>query len=116
MSPHHDPHQEQPQQPRTIRYSLFALLAAPLIFSADIRGNGSDPAAKNNWTPELNAILLNRDIIAVSQDPLGVQGALAKQLSASPFVQLCVCRKSLLSCVCMCVCARARVCVCVAFT
>ncbi len=63
------------------QYSLFALLAAPLVFSADIRG--TDPAGKNNWTAELASILLNREVIAVSQDPLGLQGRLVKQLSPS---------------------------------
>lgn len=44
--------------------SLWALLAAPLLA-------GNDLAA---MTPETRAILTNRDVIAVDQDPLGRQG------------------------------------------
>ena len=69
------------------QYSLFAILAAPLIFSADIRGtqngtyvghNGVHHSTDNGWTVELEAILLNRAVIAVSQDALGRQGRLTK--------------------------------------
>ena len=42
------------------RFSLFAVLAAPLMFSADIRGAAS---AKNSWTDEIAAILLNTAMI-----------------------------------------------------
>ena len=45
-------------------FSLWAILAAPLIAGNDIR----------NMTPETKAILLNKEVIAVDQDPLGVQG------------------------------------------
>ncbi|HVY85723.1 MAG TPA: glycoside hydrolase family 27 protein [Caulobacterales bacterium] len=45
-------------------FSLWALLAAPLIA-------GNDLAA---MSAETRAILLNRDVIAVDQDPLGQQG------------------------------------------
>jgi alpha-galactosidase len=67
------------------QFSLFAILAAPLIFSADIRGtqngtyvghNGVHHSTYNGWTRELQTILLNKDVIAVSQDPLGKQGRL----------------------------------------
>eukprot|EP00037_Helgoeca_nana_P028387 m.333816 g.333816 ORF g.333816 m.333816 type:complete len:207 (+) comp27744_c0_seq4:1297-1917(+) len=60
------------------QYSLFAILAAPLIFSADIRG--TNPPT-NSWTDELAAVLLNREVIAVSQDRLGRQGRLVKTLA-----------------------------------
>ena len=69
------------------QYSLFAILAAPLIFSADIRGTqngtyvghtGVHHSTDNGWTVELEAILLNRAVIAVSQDALGRQGRLTK--------------------------------------
>ncbi|HWA00542.1 MAG TPA: glycoside hydrolase family 27 protein [Caulobacterales bacterium] len=45
-------------------FSLWALLAAPLIAGNDLA----------NMTPEIRTILLNRDVIAIDQDPLGVQG------------------------------------------
>ena len=60
------------------QYSLFAVLAAPLIFSADIRGT----EAFNDWTNETASVLLNKAVIAVSQDPLGQQGVLVANLTA----------------------------------
>jgi hypothetical protein len=44
--------------------ALWAILAAPLLMSVDIR----------TIRPEYKAILQNRKIIAVDQDPLGYQG------------------------------------------
>lgn len=44
--------------------SLWAIFAAPLIMSVDLRHINSD-AAK---------ILLNKNVIAINQDPLGKQG------------------------------------------
>lgn len=44
--------------------SLWCLLAAPLIASVDLR----------KITPEMLAILTNRELIAVDQDPAGIQG------------------------------------------
>ena len=44
--------------------SLWALLAAPLLAGNDL----------STMTPETTAILTNREIIAVDQDPRGVQG------------------------------------------
>jgi alpha-N-acetylgalactosaminidase len=44
--------------------AIWAILAAPLFMSADLR-------VVPNWAKE---ILLNKDIIAVNQDPLGKQG------------------------------------------
>jgi len=46
--------------------SLWAVLAAPLIAGNDVR----------TMTPATRDILTNRDVIAVDQDSLGVQGAL----------------------------------------
>ena len=60
------------------QYSLFAVLAAPLIFSADIRGTESF----NQWTNDTASVLLNLAVIAVSQDPLGQQGILVANLTA----------------------------------
>ena len=45
-------------------FSLWALMAAPLMAGNDIAG----------MKPEIRDILLNREVIAVNQDPLGVQG------------------------------------------
>lgn len=45
-------------------FSLWAMMAAPLIAGNDVA----------NMSPETRAILLNRDVIAVNQDPLGKQG------------------------------------------
>src|SRR3989442_4528447 len=44
--------------------SLWAILAAPLLAGNDLR----------SMRPEINAILTNRDVIAVDQDKLGKQG------------------------------------------
>ena len=45
-------------------FSLWALLAAPLIAGNDLR----------NMRPEIKEILTNKEVIAVNQDPLGIQG------------------------------------------
>jgi len=45
-------------------FSLWAMLAAPLIAGNDLR----------NMTPEIRDILTNQEVIAVDQDPLGRQG------------------------------------------
>lgn len=44
--------------------SLWAIFASPLIMSVDLR----------NINPEAAKILLNKNLIAVNQDPLGRQG------------------------------------------
>ncbi|WP_438489121.1 glycoside hydrolase family 27 protein [Streptomyces sp. S186] len=49
--------------------SLWAMMAAPLISSTDL----------GRLSPEALAILGNRDVIAVDQDPLGVQGHIVQQ-------------------------------------
>ncbi|WP_043263364.1 glycoside hydrolase family 27 protein [Streptomyces sp. CT34] len=49
--------------------SLWAIMAAPLISSTDL----------GKLSPEARAILGNREIIAVDQDPLGVQGHIVQQ-------------------------------------
>ncbi|KAF2882127.1 hypothetical protein ILUMI_24049 [Ignelater luminosus] len=48
--------------------AIWAILAAPLIMSNDLR----------NIEPKFKEILLNKDIIAINQDPLGIQGLLVK--------------------------------------
>jgi alpha-galactosidase len=45
-------------------FSLWAILAAPLMAGNDIR----------TMTPEIKAILTNKEVIAIDQDPLGRQG------------------------------------------
>jgi alpha-galactosidase len=45
-------------------FSFWCLLAAPLIAGNDLR----------NMTPEIKEILTDKEVIAVNQDPLGMQG------------------------------------------
>ena len=45
-------------------FSFWCLLAAPLMSGNDLR----------NMTPTIHDILTNREVIAVDQDPLGIQG------------------------------------------
>lgn len=45
-------------------FGLWAMMAAPLIAGNDVA----------NMTPETRAILLNHDVIAIDQDPAGIQG------------------------------------------
>jgi hypothetical protein len=51
--------------------SLWALWAAPLIVATEIR----------NMTDDKRSILLNAEVIAVNQDPLGVAGDLVANVS-----------------------------------
>lgn len=44
--------------------AIWAILAAPLLMSVDLR----------TIRPEYKTILQNKKIIAVDQDPLGIQG------------------------------------------
>uniref|UniRef100_T1GXA4 Alpha-galactosidase n=1 Tax=Megaselia scalaris TaxID=36166 RepID=T1GXA4_MEGSC len=44
--------------------AIWAILAAPLLMSTDLRA----------VSPEIKAVLQNKDIIAVNQDALGIQG------------------------------------------
>jgi alpha-galactosidase len=50
-------------------FSLWAAMAAPLLIGTDLR----------KATPETMEILLNREVIAVDQDPLGVQGTVLRK-------------------------------------
>lgn len=52
-----------PNEERT-HFSLWAILAAPLIAGNDVTA----------MTPETKSILLNKEVIAVDQDPLGKEG------------------------------------------
>jgi alpha-galactosidase len=51
------------------QFSMWAIVAAPLIL-------GSDPRA---LSPATIAMLENRDVIAVDQDPAGIQGTMVQQ-------------------------------------
>jgi alpha-galactosidase len=50
-----------------LHFSMWAMLAAPLLAGNDLP----------NMKPEINAILTNRDVIAIDQDPLGRQASRA---------------------------------------
>ena len=50
-------------------FSLWCVLAAPLMAGNDIR----------SMSPEIAAILTNKEVIAVDQDPLGMQGRRVKR-------------------------------------
>lgn len=52
-----------PAENRT-HFSLWALMAAPLIAGNDIR----------SMSPETAAVLTNKDIVSIDQDALGIQG------------------------------------------
>jgi alpha-galactosidase len=54
-------------QENRLHFSLWAILAAPLLAGNDL----------SNMKPEIQAILTNRDVIAIDQDPLGKQGSRA---------------------------------------
>lgn len=45
-------------------FSMWCMVAAPLIAGNDL----------SDMTPEISAILTNREVIALDQDPLGIQG------------------------------------------
>lgn len=44
--------------------ALWAIMASPLLMSVDLR----------TIRPEFKAILQNREVIGINQDPLGIQG------------------------------------------
>lgn len=46
--------------------AVWAIMAAPLIMSVDLR----------TIEPKFRELLLNKDVIAINQDPLGIQGLL----------------------------------------
>jgi alpha-galactosidase len=50
-------------------FSLWSLLAAPLIAGNDLR----------DMKPEIHDILTNKEVIAVNQDPLGSEGRRVRQ-------------------------------------
>uniref|UniRef100_V9L252 Alpha-galactosidase n=1 Tax=Callorhinchus milii TaxID=7868 RepID=V9L252_CALMI len=54
--------------------ALWAIMAAPLLMSNDLR----------HIDPEARALLQNTGAIAISQDPLGIQGQRTSQVSSHP--------------------------------
>ncbi|KAK5976470.1 Alpha-N-acetylgalactosaminidase [Trichostrongylus colubriformis] len=53
-----------------VQMTLWSIWSAPLIMSNDLRV----------LKPEIKNILLNRDVIAVDQDPLGIMGKLVRRI------------------------------------
>ena len=53
--------------------ALWAIMAAPLIMSTDLR----------TIRQEFKDILLNQDVIKIDQDPLGIQGRRVKQIKVN---------------------------------
>ncbi|CAG9798318.1 unnamed protein product [Chironomus riparius] len=49
--------------------AIWAIIASPFLLSTDLR----------TITPEIKELLLNREIIAIDQDPLGIQGKQLKK-------------------------------------
>ena len=47
-----------------VHFSMWALFSAPLLAGNDLE----------HMTPEVHDILLNKDVIAIDQDPMGIQG------------------------------------------
>ncbi|CAN7938385.1 unnamed protein product [Ixodes hexagonus] len=58
--------------------ALWAILAAPLLMSNDLR----------RMRPEFKQILLNKDIIAVNQDPFGIMGQKVQVVSLRSFLSM----------------------------
>lgn len=49
-----------------VQMAMWAMMASPLIMSTDLR----------NISPEMKAILQNKNLIAINQDPFGLQGTM----------------------------------------
>ncbi|XP_033219390.1 alpha-N-acetylgalactosaminidase-like isoform X2 [Belonocnema kinseyi] len=63
-----------------VQMAIWAILAQPLLMSNDLR----------NIRPEYKAILQNKKIIAVDQDPLGIQGRRIKSKSKDDNIEIWV--------------------------
>jgi len=61
-----------------IHFGIWALIKAPLLIGCDI----------TNMTTEIREILLNKEVIAINQDPLGVQGRLLSISASDPTFNL----------------------------
>jgi alpha-galactosidase len=57
-------------------FSLWSIMAAPLLIGTDLR----------EATPQTMEILLNEEVIAVDQDPLGIQGDLVRPATDGHYV------------------------------
>ncbi|RCN37829.1 hypothetical protein ANCCAN_16262 [Ancylostoma caninum] len=53
-----------------VQMTLWSIWSAPLIISNDLR----------DLAPEFKEILLNRDVIAIDQDPMGISGSVGAYL------------------------------------
>lgn len=58
-----------PKKEAIAHFSLWSLMSSPLIAGNDIR----------NMTPETLEILTNKEVIAINQDPMGIQGTRYKK-------------------------------------
>ena len=65
--------------------AMWAIMAAPLMLSADLR----------IITDEMRAIILHKGVLAINQDPLGIQGTRISTVSLS--VKLSLFLKKLIS-------------------
>ena len=61
--------------------AIWSILAAPLLMSVDLR----------TIRPEFKAILLNPHVIAVDQDPLGIQGRRVYKVTLRPLNLMFIC-------------------------
>lgn len=59
-----------PESADRAHFSMWAMLAGPLMAGNDLR----------NMSPETTAILTNREVIAVNQDPLGIQAFMYRKI------------------------------------
>ena len=64
-----------PDQER-VQFAMWSIFASQLLLSVDLR----------NIRPEPKALLLNKRVLEVSQDPLGIQGQRVMQVRS----RLCV--------------------------
>jgi len=60
----------------TAHFSIWVMFASPLILSCDVR----DIASKH---PECLSMLRNKDVLAISQDPLAAAGRLVHQVGTT---------------------------------
>ena len=63
-----------------VQMAIWSIMAAPLYMSNDLR----------NIKPESRDLLLNKRVIAINQDPLGIQGQRLYKVSADVFLSVFV--------------------------
>ncbi|MCX5214347.1 glycoside hydrolase family 27 protein [Kitasatospora sp. NBC_00240] len=66
------------------QFSLWAEMAAPLIISTDLPAQLQEKAAGVERGRTTFDVLLNKDVIAVDQDPLGKQGTVVSRVDLLP--------------------------------